>query len=80
MGTPTDMTKEELLEAFNEYEPLAAVIGILDDDEAVVETGIAVQLGTNINVVWHAGDFIVFWKSGDLSLLPDEFAFFHLVY
>ena len=75
------MTEKELLEAFEEHQPLAAAIGWLDHDgETVIENGIAVLLRANLNAKWQTGDVIVFWESGEVSALPKEFAFFNLVY
>lgn len=75
------MTENELRAAFSEYDPLAATIGWLEDDgETLVENGVAVLLGTNLDAKWQADDFIVFWQSGDVTALPDGFAFFNLVY
>ena len=36
------------------------------------DVGIAVQLDANISEVWQAGKVMVFWRDGDVTVLPES--------
>lgn len=37
------------------------------------EKGLAIRISENLSEAWQSGDVIVFWESGEATVLPEEF-------